>query len=528
MTMTRSRRRAGLLVPLFSCPSTTSWGVGDIGDLPHLAAWLAAAGLRVVQLLPVNEVAPGEQSPYSAVSAMAIDPVYIRVPGVPDFMALGGEASLGLTDRAVLADLRASPVVDYASVRGVKNRALTAAFGWFRDREWSRGTARAAAFEAYVRAQAWWLDDYAVFRAIHASCEERPWTDWPDALARRDPGALGAARTELAEAIRFRQYLQWVADEQWHQARAAATRHGVELFGDLPFMVDGNSADVWAHTECFRLDVSVGVPPDAFSATGQDWGMPVYDWEAMDKANYQWLRDRARRSADLFDGYRVDHLVGFYRTFGRPRAGGEPFFTPASQEAQITLGERILRIFRDAGAEIIAEDLGIVPDFVRASLAGLSVPGFRVGRWEREWDQPGQPFRDPADYPACSVAISGTHDTEPMAVWWAHATPDERAAVCATPSMVRLARGVTLADEPYNPAVRDALVEALFASGSDLLFVTVPDVFGSVERINVPATVSPSNWVYRLPWPSDHLDEVVEVRQRRDQLYTWATRYGRA
>src|SRR5262249_34070733 len=148
---------------------------------------------------------------------------------------------------------------------------------------------------------------------------------------------------------------------------------GVEIFGDLPFMVDGDSADVWAHQEDFRLDVSLGAPPDAFSATGQDWGMPVYRWDAIAADDFRWLRDRARRSADLYDGYRIDHLVGFYRTYGQPRNGDPSFFSPAAEADQKALGERVIEILRGAGAEIIAEDLGTVPDFVRESLVSLEV-----------------------------------------------------------------------------------------------------------------------------------------------------------
>ena len=134
-----------------------------------------------------------------------------------------------------------------------------------------------------------------------------------------------------------------------------------ELFGDVPFMVDLHSADVWTHQEQFELDRSVGVPPDAFSATGQDWGMPPYNWDAFAKSGFVWLHDRARRSAALYDGYRVDHLVGFYRTYSRPRAGeGEPVFSPVEEDDQLALGEQVLAIFREAGSEIIAEDLGTV------------------------------------------------------------------------------------------------------------------------------------------------------------------------
>src|SRR4029077_9092019 len=237
------------------------------------------------------------------------------------------------------------------------------------------------------------------------------------------------------------QYLQWVADEQWREARAGAAARGVSLFGDLPFMVDGDSADVWARQHQFRLDVSVGAPPDAFSATGQDWGMPLYQWDVMAHEDFLWLRERARRSADLFHGYRVDHLVGFYRTYGKMKEGGAGFFTPADEPAQLVLGERLLDLFRSAGAEIIAEDLGTVPDFVRASLARLAVPGYCVFRWERHWHTPGQPFRDPLEYPATSVATSGTHDTEPVVVWWEGASEEERRKVADLGLIQRLAAG---------------------------------------------------------------------------------------
>lgn len=523
-----ARRRSGLLIPLFSCVSSRSWGIGDIGDLPAVSTWLASAGQRVLQLLPINEMAPGQQSPYSAISALAIDPIYIDLSAVPDFQAIGGEAALSYEDRSLLAEVRRASRIPYAAVRQLKQRASRAAFARFLEHEWRQDTERAAAFRAYIAGQAWWLDDYALFRAIHSSQDERGWFEWPEPLQRRDPDALAAARETLADAVLRSQYRQWLADSQWHQAREAARRLGVSLFGDLPFMVDGDSADVWAHQSWFMLDASVGVPPDAFSASGQDWGMPVYRWDALAADQFGWLRDRARRSAQLFDGYRIDHLVGFYRTYGRPRGGGEAFFTPAEERQQLELGERVLGIFQESGADIIAEDLGTVPDFVRESLARLGVPGFRVARWEREWQTPGQPFRDPRDYPVRSVANSGTHDTEPLAVWWAAAPAEERAAVACIPSVARLAGGADLTQMSFDPVVRDVLLESLFESGSELLLMPIQDVFGWTDRINQPATVHDGNWSYRLPWPVDHLDDVDEARERRDQLAAWARASGRA
>ena len=323
----------------------------------------------------------------------------------------------------------------------------------------------------------------------------------------------------------FHQYLQWIAASQWRRARQQA--HGVALFGDLPFMVDGDSADVWARQHQFDLDMAVGAPPDAFSATGQDWGMPLYNWEVLAAEDFRWLRERARRSADLYDGYRIDHLVGFYRSYGRSRATGEARFTPADEPAQLALGERLLEVFRSAGSEIIAEDLGTVPDFVRESLARSGVPGFRVFRWERCWHTEGQPFRDPSQYPRASVASSGTHDTEPQIDWWEHASADEREKVIRLPAIQQAAHGADLRHATYNPAVRDALLEALFASNSDLMLVPIQDAFGWRDRINEPATITEQNWSYKLPWLVDKLDDVPEARERKDQMRSWSERYHR-
>ena len=517
-------RRAGLLIPLFACASSASWGIGDIGDLPTIARWLTQAGQRVLQLLPLNEMAPGQQSPYSAISAMAIDPIYISLSMVPEFVELGGEESLSDEDRVLLAQVRRAPRVEYADVRALKQRACRRAFERFYTTECLNDTPRARAFRLFLSEQAWWIEDYALFRAIHVREGERPWTEWPEALQRREPTAIDHARRELSREVLFHQYLQWLAGVQWQQARS--NLHGVQLFGDLPFMVDTDSADVWARQDQFRLDLSLGAPPDAFSATGQDWGMSVYRWDVIALQDFRWLRERARRSADLFNGYRIDHLVGFYRTYGRPRDGGDAFFSPTTQREQEALGERVLGLFRAAGAEVIAEDLGTVPDFVRGSLARQGIPGFRVLRWERYWHAEGQPFRDPADYPAASVAASGTHDTEPMATWWEAASDDERRKLNAVPTVQRISGGSGILDAAAAE-VRDVLLETLFASKSDLLLLPVQDVFGWRDRINQPATVAAANWTFRLPWPIDHLDEVPEARERQAMLRQWATRHDR-
>lgn len=499
------------MVPLFSMPSTTSWGVGEFPDLVPFSRWMRAAGLDVLQLLPLNEMASGQHSPYSALSAMALDPVFIALGDVPEFAALGGEAALPAEERARLAHVRATSRVDFVNVQQVKRVALRAAFDRFLDHDCRHESPRARAFAAFVARERWWLDAYALFRAIHAAQRELPWWQWPESL--RTPADALASTSTVDREVRYGQYVQWIADEQWRRARAATA--GLGLLGDLPFMVGGDSADVWSRQHEFMLDATIGAPPDAFSATGQDWGVPAYRWDVIARGNFEWFRQRARRAADLFDGYRLDHLVGLFRTYVRPRAG-EPYFVPGHEPEQRWLGETMLDLFKEAGALVIAEDLGTVPDFVRASLAARQVPGFKVLRWERDWHAASQPYVDPSDYSPSSVAMTGTHDTEPMATWWMEAPADEVAALSRLPPLRERAFATSV--RGYGPLLRDAVLRTLLASGSRLVVVPVQDIFGWTDRINMPATVGDDNWTFRLPWSVDRWLDEPEARERAEWL----------
>jgi 4-alpha-glucanotransferase len=514
-------RRAGLLLPLFSMVSSRSWGIGDIADLAAIAPWLQAAHLRALQILPVNDMATGQSSPYSALSAMATDPIYLAVDRVPEVAA--DHVTLDADERARLEAVRLLPRVDYVSVRALKMGVLGRAFARFVDHEWRRETPAAHALRAFIDAEAWWLADYALFRVLHDVYDARPWWEWPEALAARAPEALDAARLAHAHALLFTQWLQWHAQSQWDEARARLAP--IAIIGDLPFMVSTDSADVWANQQLFSRDATVGTPPDAFSATGQDWGLPVYRWDEMARADFGWLRARGRRAAEMFDAYRVDHLVGFYRTYNRPVDGGEPYFVPAEEHEQRWLGEKVLEVFRSAGADIIAEDLGTIPDFVRESLDRLGVPGYRVLRWERDWHAPGHPFREPATYPHASLATTGTHDTDMLAAWWDGAPYDERTALLALPALAW--RGFS-PDEPFSDRLRDALIELMMHAASDLVILPLQDVFGWRDRINVPASVGEQNWSWVSPIRVDALHQHDEARARADALRGLIEASGRA
>ncbi len=514
-------RRAGVNIPLFSCRSTRSWGIGELSDAETLARWLASAGVSEVMMLPLGTMPDGESSPYAATSTLAIDPIYVAFDRVADFARAGGEPALSPDAQIALERARRSPIVRHDDVRRAKQEAMRLAFLGFAADEWEQRTPRAATLAGYVTRQRWWLDDYALYQALARSSRGGSWRDWPAALRERDPRALDDARRELARDVLEQQYGQWIAEEQWQQARAAARSYGVAIVGDMPFVPRDESPEVWARVDEFLPEVSAGVPPDAFSESGQDWGLPTYNWAVVASTGYAWLRRRAERMAALFDSVRVDHVVGLFRTYGRPREG-PAFFTPGDEPAQRSQGEAVLQVLRSTGLDLIAEDLGSIPDFVRQALAAAGIPGCRVLRWERGWHLEAQPFLDPATYPPISAAMTGTHDTEPAAAWWDELSLADRTAFLALPLFEE--RGLTSVEDPWSDRLRDALIELVYRAGSDRLFLPVQDVFGWRDRINTPATVTPQNWTWCLPWPVDALDGIDAARERA----TFLERLGRA
>ena len=510
-------RRAGVLLPLFSVRTPQGWGTGEIPDIPRFARWARSAGMKVLQMLPVMEVSGGESSPYAASSAFALDPVYLALDDLEDVAAVGGRAGLSEEDRVALERVAAAPTVRWDEVRALKQRMIDRAFAHFLTSEWQQNSVRRRALEGFAEQHRDWLPDYTLFSAIHDR-EKKAWWDWPEPLKTRQPEALAQARGELEEAILKRTWLQWLLDHQWHQARDQAKELGVALKGDLPFMVGGDSADVWSRPGDFRLDRRVGTPPDAFSADGQDWGLPAYDWEVQRQHNYAWLEARAARSGALFDLYRIDHVIGLYRTWTRSaKDPKDASFSPAKEPDQIALGERLLEIFKRYG-EVIAEDLGMVPKFLPPSLARLGIPGYRVLRWEK--DDKGV-YKDPASYPALSVSTNGSHDIETNAVWWDALPPEERKQLLAIPG---LAAAKLDPGQAFDDRVRDALLRVLYAAPSALTVNPLQDLLGARERVNVPGTVAETNWSYRMPMD---LAALAADRATRERLAALAAETGR-
>ncbi|GAC1345668.1 MAG: 4-alpha-glucanotransferase [Myxococcales bacterium] len=505
-------RRAGLLLPL----SSVRGARGDIGcytDAGAIARFLRSAGCTLWQLLPLNEIAAGSDSPYGAVSSHALEPVYVDLAACEDVGALTP------AEEESLARARDAARVDFELIRSAKRSALSRGFRRFRERELDRGSARAAAFHQFCEEKRGWLADYALYRALH---DERrlSWLDWEPGLRNREPAALQAAAAAARAVIDELSYVQWIAYEQWRKGRAAANAAGVKVVGDLPFMVAGDSADVWGLQRFFRFDATVGVPPDAYSADGQDWGLPVPRWDAMREAGDPWLRPRAQTAAELHDAYRVDHVVGLYRTYARPVDRSKSYFVPEDEVRQREQGERILRLLGE-GAEVLAEDLGTVPDFVRASLSAQGIPGTKVLRWEVDDGVP----RDPRKFPVLSLCVTGTHDTESLASWWEGLSERERALQLSQEPLRELAGEDRTR---FTPRTREAFLALAYGSASDALLTPITDVLGLRDRLNTPGTVGPHNWTYRLDFSLPELSRRPEVVAITDHLAHLAGRTGRA
>jgi 4-alpha-glucanotransferase len=484
------KRSAGILIPLFSTRTPDDLGRGEIAGLYPAAELALALGHRMIQLLPVDETAPGETSPYSAMSVLAIDPLYISsaaLPGIGPAAIARARAAAGPGDPPGSSRLSAA-----------KLELLRRSFAHFQKRAAAHDRSE---LDAFAFAEREWLPDYALFRALKERYRWSAWESWPRDLAAREPRALQAAARELEHEIAFYSYVQFIAYRQWREMRKALAAKGVALGGDLAFSPCRESAEVWANQSMFDLARTVGAPPDAFSATGQRWGLPMPAWGAMRAGGFALIRARTRRARQLFDLLRIDHVVGLYRTYGfgaDPEALGA--FDPADPADQLAQGEEIIGVIREeAGAmELIAEDLGVIPPFVRRSLAALGIPGYKVMRWEREWDKAGQPFIPPAQYPEISVATTGTHDTETLIEWWRAAPAAERDAFVA---MLGAGAGVDPQAARLDDRATLAIIESLYGARSRLALAPAPDLFGWDARINVPGTVGDSNWKWRFPYP---------------------------
>ena len=459
------QRRFGILLHPTSLPGR--FGLGDLGPgADRFLDWMRDAGAALWQVLPLGPCGWGD-SPYGAASAFAGNPYLVS----PERLAAEGWIDAGA--------LAASPDGHPAAFR---DGLLDAAWARFQA---GAPEERRAAFDAFCAdpAQASWLDDWALFRAIRAEYPGRRWTEWPEPLARRDSAALAEARSRLSAVAGRERFAQFLFFAQWDALRRRAAALGVSLFGDMPISVAHDSADVWAHPELFDLDargepVAVsGVPPDYFSETGQRWGSPLYRWDRCRDEGWRWWIDRFRANLRLADVVRIDHFRGFAAYWSI--AAAEP--TAAAGQWRAGPGRAPFDAAREALGELpfVAEDLGVITPDVVALRDGLGFPGMRVLQFGfAEDDSPHLPHR----HIGHCVAYTGTHDNDTANGWFAGAPEEER----------RRAADYTGSGDA---GFARALVRTAFASVAGTVVVPLQDVLelGSEARLNTPGTAA-GNW----------------------------------
>ena len=370
---TLDRRLAGVLLHPTSLPGPH--GSGDFGpDARHFIDWLVDAGQSIWQVLPLTPIGPGN-SPYASVSAFAGSPLLVALEPL---VARGWLAPVGAAELAGLATDR----VDFGRVVPWRMAKLQLAFAGF---EHHAAAADRERFAAFCSAQADWLADYALFMALDEHYRARRvwhWPQWDSGLARRDPAALDAARTQFGSQLRFWQFVQWCFFSQWCEVKAYANARGVRLIGDLPIFIAHHSADCWAHRELFQLDaafepqVVAGVPPDFFSTTGQRWGNPLYDWDAMQRDGFAWWIARLEHELVQADLVRIDHFRGFAAYWEIPAScptAVDGRWVPAP-------GNALFEALRQAlgTLPVIAEDLGLITPDVEALRDDFELPGMKI------------------------------------------------------------------------------------------------------------------------------------------------------
>lgn len=462
------RRRAGILLHPSSLPGPYTGG--DIGHSAYrFIEFLNAAGCSVWQMLPLGPTHE-DGSPYQCLSVHAGNPLLISL----DWLA----------DRGFV-DLQDVPYSQHQPAFRIE--CLKRAGQWFfsqADAGWLKK------FDDFKQAQAHWLDDFALFMAIKQAEQGSPWMQWPEPLRQRDRDALENARRQHAKTIDQVCFEQFIFYTQWHEIRAYAHRHQVMLFGDMPIFVSHDSADVWAQRDYFLIDDGgrasfvAGVPPDAFSDTGQRWGNPLYDWDAMQQDDFSWWQQRFSSQLELFDLVRIDHFRGFEACWQIP----DEEETAINGEWVDVPGRALLQSLFDKFGHLplVAEDLGVITEQVTRLRKDFNLPGMKILQFAFGGDSKN-PYL-PHNHETLSVVYTGTHDNNTTLGWYN--SLDEH-------SRVHIRRYLGLADDA--PLDMPWLFNRLaLASVARLAVLPLQDVLGLDERhrMNVPGTTD-DNWLWR-------------------------------
>jgi len=415
-----TKKRAGVLIPLFTAYSKNSFGIGDFSDLKLIIDWAKLTGNSIIQLLPMNEVGP-LFCPYDALSSFALEPAYICLKDFPELKAK--------KFNPVSSD---SNYVDY-TVKDEKLRLLwdvylacdlSEALDGLTSLTTNPRESGGISFEKFQQDNFYWLADFALFKVLKEYHQGKAWYEWEDKFKNRSQSALQEFGQDNIEKITFQMWLQWILFKQFKDAQTYAAKNNIFIKGDLPVLVSRDSADVWSHPEFFKLDFAAGAPPDMYAALGQRWGMPIYNWENIAEDNYRYIKEKLKYAQEFYNILRIDHVVGLFRIWSIPYSdnlknqGLNGKFDPPEEGFWNDHGRRILKVLLENTKMLLcAEDLGIIPKCCPNTLKEFGMLGNDVQRWVKDWNV-RHDFLPPQEYRQLAVAMLSTHDTTSWKAWW--------------------------------------------------------------------------------------------------------------
>ncbi|TXL01233.1 4-alpha-glucanotransferase [Methylococcaceae bacterium HT1] len=465
-----AQRRAGVLLHITSLPNED--GPGDMGkEAYNFVDFLHNAGIKVWQTLPLG-VPHGDGSPYQCLSAHA-----------------GNPALISLDQLKEKGWLQEAEQYDECRSEDTYNRdcLIAKAYTGF---EHLASLEEKQEFLSFCSDKASWLDDYSLFVALRTEFSQQCWNQWPDHFKERKPAAIKEARKILASIIEVIQFEQFIFYRQWMALKEYANSKSVLLFGDIPIFVSYDSADVWANRKVFKLDKSgemevvAGVPPDYFSATGQRWGNPHYNWKYLQRTGFSWWNDRMRSQLEMFDILRIDHFRGFEAAWEIPANED----TAINGQWVVAPGKALLAALEKelGNIPLIAEDLGIITEEVNALRMAFNLPGMKILQFAFG-DTDSNPYL-PHNYDQNCVVYTGTHDNDTTLGWFNSLNDHDKQRIYQY-------LGFSQASMPY------LLIGTAFSSVANLAIVPMQDILelGSEDRMNIPGTVE-GNWKWQFSW----------------------------
>ncbi len=481
-------RKSGILLPISSLPS--DYGIGSFSkEAYEFVDFLEKAGQSYWQILPLGQTGYGD-SPYQSFSTFAGNPYFI------DLDALAAEGYISREDVSCLYFGSSPSYVDYAEI--YKNRYIILRKAYDNSPyclsmtnrpESPEDREKQQAFEEFIRDNRDWLTDYALYRAVKREMGNTSYIEWDDPIRLRDPEAMRTYREKLSDEIRFVEFQQYLFYTQWTALKEYANGKGIEIIGDLPIYVAFDSADTWSHPELFEFDekgfptVVAGVPPDAFSATGQLWGNPIYRWDYHKKTGYAWWMDRLAYAFKLYDVVRIDHFRGFDEYYAIPY-GAE---TAMEGEWRPGPGAELFKVMEErfGRKRIIAEDLGILTPGVYKLLEDTGYPGMKVLQFAFDGGSHNEYL--PHSHVKNTFVYTGTHDNDTTLGWYLSQDDWHKAYICRY-----------LGVKEGNFRTMD-MIRAAMMSVADTVIIPMQDYLekGSEARINTPSTLG-DNWKWRL------------------------------